>query len=263
VAFADWLMRPGNPWFTRNIANRVWAWLLGRGIIHEPDDIRSDNPPSNPGLLVYLDQELVKARYDLRHLYRLILNSRTYQQSPVPRTAAADAEACFAYYPVRRLDAEVLIDALNWVGGTKESYSSPIPEPFTYIPEEQRSIELGDGSITSVFLEMFGRPARDTGLEAERNNQPTNGQRLYMLNSAEVHRRIVRSPRLRRIAMAAGGDRAALVQEVYLTLLSRRPTPGERAAALAYWQTPDLGDADAAVDLAWALLNTMEFQYRH
>jgi hypothetical protein len=114
-----------------------------------------------------------------------------------------------------------------------------------------------------VFLEMFGRPARDTGLEAERNNQPTNGQRLYMLNSAEVHRRIVRSPRLRRIAMAAGGDRAALVQEVYLTLLSRRPTPGERAAALAYWQTPDLGDADAAVDLAWALLNTMEFQYRH
>ena len=83
--FADWLIAPKNPWFARNIVNRVWSWLLGRGIIHEPDDIRPDNPPRNPELLAYLEQELVASRYDLKHLYRLILNSRTYQLSSIPR----------------------------------------------------------------------------------------------------------------------------------------------------------------------------------
>ena len=263
VAFADWLITPDNPWFTRNIVNRVWAWLLGRGIIHEPDDIRPDNPPTDPELLSYLQQELVTAKYDLRHIYRLILNSRTYQQSSIPQSNGPDAEALFACYPVRRLDAEVLIDALDWVGGTGESYTSPIPEPFTYIPEDQRSIALGDGSISSLFLEMFGRPARDTGLESERGDQPTDAQRLYLLNSTDVHRRVTRSPRLRAVARAAEGDRAALVRGVYMTLLSREPTPAEEAAADRYFQTPGLDPTDAATDLAWALINTMEFLYRH
>jgi Protein of unknown function (DUF1553)/Protein of unknown function (DUF1549) len=263
VAFADWLTAPRNPWFARNIANRVWSWLMGRGIIHEPDDIRPDNPPVNPGLLTYLEQELTAAKYDLKQLYRLILNSRTYQQSPFPQSKAEGAEALFACYPVRRLDAEVLIDALDWVGGVGESYSSPIPEPFTYIPEDHRSIELADASITSVFLEVFGRPPRDTGLESERNNQPSDAQRLYLLNSGDVHRRITNSPRLRRIAIAARGDQTALVREVYMTLLSRDPTPAEQVAAEAYFRTPGLSPADAATDLAWALINTMEFLYRH
>jgi hypothetical protein len=263
VAFADWLVTPKNPWFTRNVVNRIWAWLLGRGIIHEPDDIRPDNPPANPELLTYLEQELVAAHYDLKHLYRLILNSRTYQQSPILRSGRPDAEALFACYPVRRLDAEVLIDALDWVGGTGESYSSPIPEPFTYLPEDQRSIELGDGSITSSFLEMFGRPARDTGLESERSSQLTDAQRLYLLNSSEVHRRIANSRRLRAVVTAARGNRVELIRGVYLTLLSRDPTPAEQAAAEKYWQTPGLGSGEAATDLAWALVNSMEFLYRH
>ncbi len=83
-AFADWLIAPQNPWFTRNIVNRVWSWLLGRGVIHEPDDIRPDNPPSNPELLTYLQKELVAAKYDLKHVFRLILNSKAYQLSSVP-----------------------------------------------------------------------------------------------------------------------------------------------------------------------------------
>ncbi len=263
VAFADWLITPDNPWFTRNIVNRIWAWLLGRGIIHEPDDIRPDNPPANPELLSYLQEELVGAKYDLRHIYRLILNSRTYQQSSIPRSDDPAAEATFAYYPVRRLDAEVLIDALDWVGGTGEDYSSPIPEPFTFIPEEQRTIALADGSITSTFLQMFGRPPRDTGLESERGSDITDAQRLYLLNSTDVYRRITNSPWLRRAAIAADGDRAELIRAVYLTLLSRHPTPAEQAAAEAYWQTPGLGSSDAATDLAWSLINSMEFLYRH
>jgi len=263
VTFADWLITPENPWFTRNIVNRVWAWLLGRGIVHEPDDIRPDNPAVNPELLTYFEEELVAAKYDLRHVYRLVLNSRTYQQSSIPRSDSPDAEAMFACYPVRRLDAEVLIDALDWVGGTGQSYTSPIPEPFTYIPEDQRSIALADGSITSTFLQMFGRPPRDTGMESERGNQTTDAQRLYLLNSTDLHRRIVNSIRLRRIAIASGGDRVELIRGVYMTLLSREPTPAEQAAAEAYWQTSGLSSNDAATDLAWALINSMEFLYRH
>jgi hypothetical protein len=263
VAFADWLTKPDNPWLARAVVNRLWAWLLGRGIINEPDDIRPDNPPANPELLAYLAQQLVADKWDLRQIYRLILNSRTYQQSALPRSNRPEAEALCASYPVRRLDAEVLADALDWVGGTAQSFVSPIPEPFTYLPSDQRSVALPDGSITSPFLMRFGRPARDTGLESERSNTPSDAQQLYLLNSSEVQQQIIKSPRLRAAAAAAGGDRAALIQEVYLTLLSRNPMPAEQAAAEAYAQTPGLGPNDAATDLAWALINSAEFQYRH
>ncbi len=263
VAFADWLITADNPWFARSIVNRVWSWLMGRGIVHEPDDLRPDNPPVNPALLSYLEDELVASGYDLKHIYRLILNSRTWQQSSIARSDDPDATAMFACYPVRRLDAEVLIDALDWIGGTGESYTSPVPEPFTWIPEEQRTIALADGSITSTFLQMFGRPPRDTGLESERSTDTTDAQRLYLLNSTDVYRRIANSIRLRRIAIAAGGDTAELIGGVYLTLLSREPTADELAAAQAYWQTSGLSSENAAIDLAWALVNSMEFLYRH
>jgi hypothetical protein len=261
--FADWLIAPDNRWFARSIVNRVWAWLFGRGIIHEPDDIRPDNPPVHPELLAYLEKELVKADFDLRRIYRLILNSRTYQQSSIPRSNHPDAEALFAFYPVRRLDAEVLIDALCWIAGAGESYSSAIPEPFTFIPANQRSIALADGSITSPFLEMFGRPARDTGLESERNNQPTDAQRLHLLNSTHIQRKIERSWRMRRWINAAKGNRARLIHSIYLNVLSRHPTPDELAVAQEYFQTRGLKLNQAANDLTWALINTKEFLYRH
>jgi hypothetical protein len=263
VVFADWLISPENPWFARNIVNRIWAWLLGRGIIHEPDDIRPENPAVHPRLLAYLEEELVKADYDLRRIYRLILNSRTYQQSSIPRSNHPDAEALFACYPVRRLEAEVLVDALCWISGTRESYSSPIPEPFTFIPEENRSIELADGSISSQFLEMFGRPARDTGLESERNNQPTDAQRLHLLNSTHVQSKIERSKRLNGLIRAAKGNRQTLISMIYLNIMSRYPMQAELAAAEKYFQTKGINARQAANDLAWALINSKEFLYRH
>ena len=263
TVFADWLIAPENPWFARNIVNRIWAWLLGRGIIHEPDDIRPDNAAVHPELLVYLENQLVKNDYDLKHIYHLILNSRTYQQSSIPRSDNPEAEALFACYPVRRLEAEVLIDALCWISGTQESYSSPIPEPFTFIPEENRSIELADGSITSQFLEMFGRPSRDTGLESERNNQPTDAQRLHLLNSSHVQDKIERSARLNGLVKAARGNRQMLANMIYLNILSRYPTQAELADVQQYFQTKDINLRQAANDLAWALINTKEFLYRH
>ncbi|HLA40217.1 MAG TPA: DUF1553 domain-containing protein, partial [Candidatus Glassbacteria bacterium] len=222
-AFADWLIAPKNPWFARNIVNRIWSWLLGRGIVHEPDDIRPDNPPANPELLAWLERELVTAGYDLKHIYRLILSSKTYRLSSIPRTDKPGGPANFAFYPLRRLEAEVLIDALCQITGTTEKYTSAIPEPFTFIPDKQRSIALPDGSITSSFLDMFGRPPRDTGMESERNNRPTPAQRLHLLNSSHVQRKLEQGLPLLSQGFSPGRPRE-MIEGAYLAILSRFPT---------------------------------------
>ncbi len=259
--FADWLITPSNPWFTRAIANRVWFWLLGRGIIHEPDDIHPGNRPVIPELLALLQRELVAARFDLKHLMRLILTSRTYQLSSIARSDHPDAAAFFAAYPLRRLDAEVLIDALNQITGTTEKYSSAIPEPFTFIPEEQRAIALPDGSITSTFLEMFGRPARDTGLQRERNNDITAAQRLHLLNSTHVQRKLEQGPKLQALLRSAAAPRER-INSLYLAVLSRFPTEEEHRLAAKYLASGTDRRA-AVIDLTWALINSAEFLHRH
>jgi hypothetical protein len=263
--FADWLITPKNPWFTRNIANRVWSWLLGRGIIHEPDDVRADNPPSNPALLANLEKELVTGHYDLKHLYRLILNSRIYQFSSVPRTDAAQAEANFGSYALRRLEAEVLIDALNKITGTSDLYTSAIPEPFTYIPADQPAIALADGSITSPFLALFGRSARATGMENERPNKMLSAQWLHLLNSSHIQRKLEQGPGLKAI-LDSGRKPPQMVEELYLTILSRFPTPDELKIAEDYAKSDKPKAAKKRedwIDIAWALVNSTEFLYRH
>jgi hypothetical protein len=260
--FADWLIDAKNPWFTRNIANRLWSWLLGRGIIQEPDDIRPDNPPSDPELLALLEKELAGSHYDLKHLFRLILNSKTYQLSSVPRTDNAEGAAHFAFYPLRRLEAEVLIDALDQITGTTENYSSAIPEPYTFIPADVRSIALPDGSISSSFLEMFGRAQRDSGLESERNNHPTAEQRLHLLNSSHILVKIEQS-RLIQSQMQTNRTAREIAATMYLGILSRPPTGEEIKSAESYFQSGNLKKRQAAVDLAWALINSSEFLYRH
>jgi len=263
--FADWLTKPDNPWFARALANRVWAWLLGRGIVHEADDLRPDNPPVNPALLDLLTRELVASGFDVKHLFRLILTSQTYQLASITpaelnATQTQLAEANFAFYPLRRLEAEVLIDALNQITGTTDRYSSAIPEPFTYIPADLRSIALPDGSISSSFLETFGRPARDTGLEAERSSQITANQRLHLLNSTHILRKLEQGPRLQKL-FRSGRPPRELIGELYLAILSRPPTAAEMNTVTAYLKTHDA--RRSSVDLAWALINTAEFLYRH
>jgi hypothetical protein len=277
-AFADWLIRPDNPWFTKSIVNRVWFWLMGRGLIHEPDDIREDNPCVNPALLAYLQRQFVKSNYDIKTLFKLILNSRTYQQSSIPQSDHPDAEVLFAHYHVRRLDAEVLIDALDWFGGTGELYQSPVPEPFTFVPEYKRTITLSDGTITSQFLEKFGRPGRDSGTEMERNNEISVDQMMYLLNSSEVQKKIRNSPLMKQAVQNSKGNNRNLIRSLYVILLARAPTAEEMKTALTYlnkntpkstpknqrqrraaWQRRQQGTED----LAWSLINSKEFLHRH
>lgn len=263
--FADWLIRPDNPWFTRAIVNRTWSWLMGRGIIHEPDDIREDNPPVNPELLAYLEKQMVSGRYDMKRFLRLVLNSSTYQASAFPEGDVQESEKHFASYPLRRLDAEVLIDAINKITGSSDLYTSAIPEPFTYIPANQPAISIADGSITSPFLTLFGRSARATGMENERVNRVLPSQWLHLLNSSHIQKKIEQGPRLKAL-LESGKPTPEIARELYLTILSRPPTAAEVKSIESYGKATRPGrpkPREEWIDIAWALINSNEFLYRH
>jgi len=265
-AFAAWLTAPGNPFFARAAVNRAWYWIFGRGIVQEPDDIRPDNPPSNPELLAYLEKAFVESGYDFKGLWRLILNSATYQLSSIAPAPSEQAEANFAYAILRPLDAEVLVDALNQITGASEQYQSAIPEPYTFIPPDQRSIALPDGSITSAFLETFGRPPRDSGLASERSTRASASQRLQLLNGGDVQRKIQQGPKMQALLQGGGGGGIQVLNNLYLTILSRFPTESEAQTVGVYMQAAGTTPAQrrqAVLDVVWALLNSAEFRYRH
>lgn len=258
--FADWMTSPANAAFTRCICNRLWYWMMGRGIVHEPDDFRADNPPSNPALLEFLQREFLASKMDMKNLIRIILNSKTFQLSSIPVEDKPEAAVNFAYYPLRHADAEVQIDAINQITGTHESYSSPIPEPFTFIPDNMRAVQLADASVTSSFLELFGRSPRDKGIDSERNRTVRPNQRLHLLNSSHVLKKIKDCPLVKE---AAGGDISTqdLTEKIYLITLSRMPTDEE--AKIAKQHASRTSPGEFAGDLIWALINLPEFDHIH
>jgi len=262
IVFADWLISPKNPYFNKNIVNRVWAWLMGNAIISPVDDTYGKKTPGQEVLTV-LEQELVKSGYDIKHLIRLILNSRTYQQSSIPTLQTKNPDIQFAFYRIRQLEAEVLLDALCWIGGMGEEYVSQIPEPYTFIPKENRNIGLADGSITSSFLITFGRPSRDTGLASERNSNPTDKQRLYMLNSSDIQKKLRSSPLLRKALSQMWKNRKDCITLVYKIILSRPPTDQEMNIIEEYLTNSGVSINQAATDIAWALINSKEFLFKH
>jgi hypothetical protein len=261
--FADWLIAEKNPWFTTIYVNRAWAWLMGRGIIHEVDDIRRGNKPSNMKLLKYLRAEFVKSGYDMKHMLRMILVSQTYHLSSVYDGAKEKELApLFAFYQPRRLGAEVLIDAINKVTGSTELYTSAIPEPFTFVPANKPAVALPDGSISSSFLEIFGKPARATGMENERINRISDTQKRHLLNSTHVRNKIEKGSILSKI-YGSSLKRPQIIDELYLTILARYPNSDEISWINSYVTLSKLSQRDAGIDVAWALINSDEFLFRH
>lgn len=259
--FADWLVAPNNAEFNRTAVNRIWTWLFGGGLIPEPEDVRAGQPPIHPELLDVLCMELVKAEYDLKQIYRLILNSSIYQQCSIPNVP--EAAALFAAYPIRRIEAEVFQDVLAQIFDLPVGYVSEVPEPFTNIPPRHRTIALPDSSITSPFLETFGRASRDTGTEADRNNDVTEAQLLFLLNSTEINNWIGRFVTSRTMARRLGNDGKGVVDEIWLTFLSRYPTENEYRIASAELGQRNKPAGQRIQDLIWGLFNTAEFLCKH
>jgi hypothetical protein len=250
----DWMVAPENPFFARAICNRTWAHFMGRGLVDPVDDMRVTNPPSNPELLDAMAKDLVAHKYDLKHLIRTIMNSTAYQLSSEPRPENIHDQQNYARAYPRRLPAEVMLDALSQATGVAES--------FPGVPKGMRAIQLPDESVPSYFLDVFGRPGRETACECERPREANLAQALHLLNSTDVQTKVANPVgRLTALLKEKKTD-AEIVEEFYLTCFARKPRPAEEQTALGYITAQP--DRKAALeDLLWALLNTKEFLFNH
>ncbi|HUY93383.1 MAG TPA: DUF1549 and DUF1553 domain-containing protein [Pirellulales bacterium] len=254
AALADWLASPQNPWFARNLANRIWAHYAGRGLVEPLDDVRATNPPTNPELLDALASHLVEHRFDVRALIRAIAASRTYQLSSQPNETNERDEQNFSRALFKPLSAEALLDAVCQTTGVGEKFSG--------VPSGYRAIQLWDSGVQHYFLRLFGRPVRQTACECERNVEPSVAQVLHFLNSPEIEAKLTHEAgRIKRLAESIADD-GELADELYLTIFSRWPAPEERRAAIE--NLANSGDRrQAAEDQAWAMLNSLEFIFNH
>jgi hypothetical protein len=254
-ALAAWLTGPDNPWFARNLANRTWAHFLGRGLIDPVDDVRDTNPPSNPELLDALAKHLVAAQFDLKQLIRVITGSRTYQLASKPNATNTKDAANFSRAYFRRIDAEVLLDMVSQTTG--------IGERFGGAPPGTRAIQLWDSKVSHYFLKLYGRPQRVSACECERIHEPSVAQVLHLLNAPEIQAKLAHERgRVAQLVKETRDDNA-LVEELYLTFYSRLPTDAERQVALKHLQRNAAQRRQAAEDLAWTLMNTLEFVFNH
>jgi hypothetical protein len=254
TALAAWMTAPDNPWFARNLANRTWAHFLGRGLVEPVDDVRATNPPSNPELLNALARYLIEHRFDFRSLVRLITASRVYQLSSHPNRTNERDELNYSRALLRRLDAEVLLDMVCQTTG--------VGEKFPGVPAGCRAIQLWDSKVPHYFLKLFGRPVRVSACVCERNAEPSVAQVLHLLNAPAVHDKLTdEGGTVARLVQRMGDG--ALVEELYLTFYSRFPTAEERKTALAYLRLSRAHRRQAAEDLAWSLMNSLEFVFNH
>lgn len=254
VVLADWLTSPENPYFAACFVDRVWAHFFGRGIVDPPDDVRVSNPPSHPELRERLARRFVASGYDLRDLVRTICNSYTYQMAVAENEEQERDVRHFAAAKVRRLPAEVLLDAVCSV--------TQSPEKFAGLPLGARAVEVTDANAGSFFLSVFGRPSRLSACTCERRDEPTLSQALHLLNGATLAAKLADdNGRLAR-QIAAQTPPQAAIEELYLSALSRPPTREELTLLIGtYEQSPD--KRRALEDIYWAVLNSKEFLFNH
>ncbi|MFM8273278.1 MAG: DUF1549 domain-containing protein [Gemmata sp.] len=250
----DWLTAPSNKMFARNMANRFWGYTLGHGLVEPLDDMRATNPASNPELLDALADELVRSKFDLKHLLRTIFNSRAYQLShqSTPGNTLDAANVHFTRYTAKRLTAEQVADGVDFATGTREKY--------TGLPLGTRAIQLPDSEVKSYLLDLFGRPPRQVLCECERTTKPNIGQAMHLLNGDFLNKKIAdKGGRVERLIT----DKVPLpkaVEELYLVAWGRRPSPDEQKKAEG-WVNGAPTARDGLQDLLWVLINSREFQF--
>ena len=251
-AFANWLTSRENPVFAKSAVNRVWSYFFGKGIIDPVDDIRASNPPVNAPLLEALTQDFVAHHFDLRQLMRTIVNSRAYQASIATNEWNAGDTTNFSHALPRRLGAEALMDAVSHATGARPNF----PE----VPEDTTAQQLPDPHVGKEgFLELFGRPTRETACECERRTELSLPQALNLVNGATISDAVADPKgRVAKLVLSGRND-GAVVEELYLAALSRLPSKAESESGQSYLTGgPRAGRAQ---DLLWALLNSKAFLY--
>jgi hypothetical protein len=248
--FVDWLISKDNPLFAKSMANRLWSYFLGRGIIDPVDDIRASNPPSNPELLDALTDEFVKSGFDVRKVMRVICNSRTYQLSIVPNKWNEDDMANFSHAIPRRLSAEQMFDAVMVATGVRPNWNG--------LPQGMRAVEVPDGKVQGDdFLALFGRPKRMSACECERTSNITLSHALNMINGLTISDAINRPDNKLAKLVESTNDDKKVIEQIYLACLNRLPTEKE-VEAVAFAKGPRL---EMAQDLMWALINSPAFLF--
>lgn len=252
-SLAGWLTSRDNALFGKAMANRMWSYFFGRGIIEPVDDIRASNPPSNPQLLDALTKDFVDHNFDLRHLIKTIVNSRTYQLSYQANEWNLDDEINFSHAQPRRLSAEELFDGLYLATGSKP-YFKDVPRDFTAEQFPDSNVGLGG------FLDLFGRPERQTSCECERRSDVSLVQALNLINGSTIADAVAdEKGRIATLILSGVADRK-LIEELYLAALNRPPEPREMDLAQTYLAR-GMNRAERAQDLLWALLNSNAFLF--
>jgi hypothetical protein len=252
---ADWMASPDNPYVARAFVNRVWANLMGRGLVEPVDDMRETNPATNEPLLQALAQDFIAHGYDMRHVIRTIVSSRTYALASTSGGANARDLQNYSRAYRKRLSAEVLFDAV--CDATEQ------PEEFVGMPPGTRAVQLWDHRLPSAFLDTFGRPQRKTICQCERYGDLTLTQVLHLLNAPLVNDKIT-SPTGRAARLAASDmSDERIIEELYLTTFARLPRPQELAAASQAFRASGATRRSAVEDILWALMNSAEFVLNH
>jgi hypothetical protein len=248
------MARPDNAFFARALVNRLWGHFMGRGLVHEVDDMRESNPPSNPELLDALAKDFIDRKLDVKHMVRTMVSSRVYQLSSEPIDQNRDDRQNFARFYARRLIAEVLLDAIDQATGSKTQFNN--------LSKSARAIDLPHEGFGSYFLDAFDRPKRVSGCECERSSGATLSQVLLLANSDEIENKISSGKGRVATLLAARKAPAEMVEELYLAALSRRPTEAELKASVAYVEAQQ-DKPRAMEDVMWTLLNMKEFMFNH
>ncbi|HEV3078266.1 MAG TPA: DUF1553 domain-containing protein, partial [Gemmataceae bacterium] len=260
-ALFRWLRRPDNPFFARAFVNRIWGHYFGVGLVQPVDDFALANPPSNEKLLDALAKDFVASNFDIRHMERVILNSRAYQLSSRTNETNKLDKVNYAHGYRRPMTAEVVIDVLNSALGTNERWGMEAKQG-------SQVIELGVSDLSPFrqnimyALRRFGRPPRTSACDCERVTAPSVAQKLFLMTDPGLLKKFSEpAGRLQKLLNSKMSDEEAL-EELFLGALSRLPSADERQAFRDHrGKVSDRRTAFA--DTLWALINTREFILNH
>lgn len=253
IHLAAWITDPKNPQFSGSMINLLWRHFMGVGLVEPVDDLRASNPPTNPELWAELNAQFVSHGYDLKHVMRLIMNSRAYQLSSATVPGNVRDNKFYSHYYARRLPAEVMLDAI--------AQSTDVPDEFKGYPVGTRAIRLPEPGVASYFLSLFGRSDRVTACACERNGEVTLPQLLHLQNGEATVKKVRAAEGRLKALLASTEDDGKVIEELFLASLNRAPTIRELASVRTALLPADREEGFA--DLFWALLNSKEFAFNH